>query len=238
MEISAEDFRRQVMRDYQCARAGLRVQYLAAERQLADALVSDCNVAQVVMAKCVTKADELVFQRRQVAFEFAMGDGDAADTEGKLRDLAPKAQGSRVDYVRALSTDAGSDRISLCCIDSRSAVEGAFFEALYNAVERQSATAIVVWNNDGRHSNASLQRLFGGFAAFEHTERPLSILTASEGDYVSLCQTIQHQIDTTRRHRQPSLTIIETSADGLALFAKWLTDRGICSSADLSVLTP
>ena len=103
---------------------------------------------------------------------------------------------------------------------------------MYQAVVAQKPIAFVVWNDGARHSSASLQRLFGGFASFERSEKGLMMSTVSESDYVGLCQVFKNQIDTTRERRAPSLTFVSADSESPSAFARWIEEKGI---SDLQV---
>ena len=124
MEISLEDFRSQVVRDYRCAEAAKRVQKLAAERQLDNALICNCNLAQVVMAKYVTPSDRFVFPRRHVAFEFARANDDNFHIQSKLDELTQSSGKVETDYNHISSGDMPDDAIVVCGVDANAAVTG------------------------------------------------------------------------------------------------------------------
>lgn len=239
--ISLEEFKRQVVRDYEWASLGEELYRAVSIESDCRHVTKGCDIAQVALSKFVTTKDNYISAGIDLTYDLAQGH---TTVEGFFERLYESSTALGLDISTGLlpiavgATMADKEKqedkgVTVCCIGGDFVADGDFLESVYWASAQQLPMAIILWNNNGEHTNGNLIKQLSGFANMRKNEQTLMIQSVKGGDYPALCRTFDSQLRFTREHRATSLTFVEQSFNSIQPFAQWILDKGIAEESTL-----
>lgn len=239
--ISLEEFKKQVVHDYEQACLGEELYKAISFESDCRYVTKGCDIAQVALAKFVKATDNYISAGLDLTFDLVRGketiegflerlySSSVVLQRGVSTGLLPIAIGATMaDKIRG-----GGNDITICCIGGDFVTDGDFLESVYWASAQQLPIAIVLWNNSGEHTNGNLMKQLSGFANMRKNEQTLQIQSVKGGDYPALCRTFESQLSFTRECKSTSLIFVEQSYNSMQPFAQWITDKGIATESQL-----
>lgn len=239
--ISLEEFKKQVVRDYELACLGEELYNAALIESECRFVTKGCDIAQVALARYIASADNYISAGIDLTLDLSRG---KETIEGFFERLYASSSLSVSDAptgllpiaIGATMADKArkhDDGITICCIGGDFLADGDFLESVYWASAQQLPIAIILWNNGGEHTNGNLMKQLSGFANMRKNQQTLQIQSVKGGDYSALCRIFETQLRFTREHNATSLLFVEQSYDSLHPFAQWITEKGIADESQL-----
>lgn len=241
MDISFDEFKKQVVRDFKHAHLGYEMRRAASRERDCHYITSKNDIAQVALAKYIGASDLHLSAGLDLTYSLAMGDirplsffqrlySSAYDTYASdYTGYMPIAVGSAIaERILERGTNAKPGSVIVCTVGGTFTADGDFLESVFRAAALQIPLAIVLWNNSGQYTNGNLIKQISGFAQQRKNTLALSIQAVKGGDYPALCRTFEKQIDFARTNRATSLTFVEGCAEETEPMSRWIAEKEIC----------
>ena len=254
MNISFEEFKRQVLNDYKNVCLGRELRQAAAKERSIGSFTACSDVAQVALSKQFCETDWHTSAGIDTTFEIAAGIISPLDffrrlyfSDFDLRMAAstlhlPQAAGlalaSKIYRANpemaddSFATDGNS--VSFCTIGSRFVTDGYFLETVYTAAAQQIPLVVVLWNNTGEYSNGNLMKQISGFVNLRKNSQAIILQSVKGYDYPALCRTFEQVAGQCRSQHVPVVVCVEGCADDAQCMKSWIVDSGLATERSLA----
>lgn len=248
--ISLEEFKSIVINDFRNAAIGAETLRQVISENECRHITHNCDVAQAVLAKFLRNNDLQISAGIDLTFQLALQRTSPTQFFSEFyssnqhiyasscTEFLPVAVGAAMAEKmyrndNALQHNTPAENLILCTLSGEIAADGDFLESLYSAAIQRLPLAIVLWNNNGEHTNGSFLKLLSGFAAIRKNGSSLSIQAVKGNDYSALCHTFEQQINLARNGKMTTLTFVEGDDDELSLFSQWIVSKQIADASQL-----
>ena len=237
--LTIRQFKEMVQADLRIAMTGRELRRIAAQEVGQGRITSGCDVAQVALARCLREGDAYVSTDMDLTVGIARRTTTVSSFFNTLfSDTEKLRQSVRAGSLSMAVGMALGDRtgLTVCTIGGEFIADGEFFEALSYASAHSLPLAIVIWNNDGAHTNGNLIRQLSGFGSNVRGGRTLTVEAVKGYDYPALCHVFEEQV-TRSRKGAATLTLVEAGRDDIEGLRSWLDEKQIASSEQMEELS-
>ena len=237
--LTIRQFKEMVLADLRNAMVGGALRRIAAQEIGPGLITTGCDVGQVALARCLRGEDAYVSTELDLTADVTR---QTITQDDFFKNLFSGADGLRKNAsAGALSMSVGMalgnrKSLTVCTIGGELVVDGEFFESLCFASAHSLPLAIVIWNNDGTHSNGNLIKQLSGFGGSVRGSRTLLVEAVKGYDYPALCHVMEEQISRSRSG-VTTLTLVESGQDDVKAMTQWVEEKQIASAEQIKELS-